>query len=175
LITNRARKGLAPLPLLTQRPDGFTLDSGKNRYWGRAGDTIALTHIAVHRSPRLWGSGSGRHDPAAPCSASPDEFAPNRRQWSAAPDQYTHTTFSHGVHPLPLKYKPVVRIVLIWSTGTSLPGQRPRTPHYSVRACRASGWGVGPLFSGRNACVVLGACYPRAAQRAGGDDASAAA
>jgi cytochrome P450 len=28
-------------------------------------------------------------------------FAPNRSQWDANPDQYTHTTFSHGIHRCP--------------------------------------------------------------------------
>jgi cytochrome P450 len=113
------------------RPDGFTLDSGKNRYWARAGDTIALTHVAVHRSPRLWGSGSGKPDSAVPCSASADEFAPNRRQWSAAPDHYTHTTFSHGVHRCPgeglalLIIQCVLAEVLAGAWHCSLVGEMP--------------------------------------------------
>jgi cytochrome P450 len=82
-------------------PQGFTLEAGKHRYWVRPGDTVALTHIAVHRSHRLWGPDATSAKAAAACSASPEEFAPGRHQWNATPDQYTHTTFSHGVHRCP--------------------------------------------------------------------------
>ena len=82
------------------RPSGFKLDSGKHRFWVQQGETIALTHIAVHRSHRLWGDDSSCRQAGA-CSAAPDVFAPQRSQWNASPDQYTHTTFSHGVHHCP--------------------------------------------------------------------------
>jgi hypothetical protein len=81
--------------------DGFILESGKHRFWAEQGDTIALTHIAVHRSPGLWGESGGSRTPAANCTADADVFAPNRPQWSQNPDQYMHTTFSHGVHRCP--------------------------------------------------------------------------
>jgi cytochrome P450 len=81
-------------------PDGFTLESGKHRFWVKHGDTVALTHIAVHRSSRLWGDGGGKKSGES-CGAAPDVFAPHRPQWDMNPDQYTHTTFSHGVHRCP--------------------------------------------------------------------------
>jgi cytochrome P450 len=82
-------------------PDGFTVESGKHRYFVHQGDTLALTHIAVHRSQRLWGDDGGGPTTAPACTAAPEAFAPARSQWNAAPDQYTHTTFSHGVHRCP--------------------------------------------------------------------------
>ena len=83
------------------RPDGFTLESGKYRFWVGPGDTIALTHIAVHRSSRLWGGDCSSKASGSACAPAPDAFAPNRSQWDANPDQYTHTTFSHGIHRCP--------------------------------------------------------------------------
>jgi cytochrome P450 len=83
------------------RPQGFTLESGKHRYWVAPGETVAMTHIAVHRSHRLWGDDSVGLKSAAACAVSPEVFAPSRPQWNAAPDQYSHTTFSHGVHRCP--------------------------------------------------------------------------
>ena len=82
------------------RPNGFKLDCGKHRFWVKQGETIALTHIAVHRCARLWGCDGSRRQAGA-SDASPDVFAPQRSQWNESPDPYTHTTFSHGLHRCP--------------------------------------------------------------------------
>jgi cytochrome P450 len=83
------------------RPEGFTFESGKYKFWAGYGDTVALAHITVHRSPRLWGDGRSSREPGSACATAPDAFAPHRSQWDSNPDQYTHTTFSHGVHRCP--------------------------------------------------------------------------
>ena len=86
--------------------EGFVLETAEasegrdgravGRYWAAPGETIALSHIAVHRHAPTWG-------PDAAC------FRPGRPEWDAAlpghaeptPDEYTHTTFSHGLHKCP--------------------------------------------------------------------------
>ena len=73
-------------------PTGFELGSG---LWAAPGETIALAHIATHRSVAVWG-----HNAA--------DFVPHRDAYGARPsapptppDEYTYTTFSHGLHQCP--------------------------------------------------------------------------
>ena len=71
--------------------DGFILGG---RFWAARGETIALAHVAVHRTPAVWGE---------QCEA----FVTTRSQYgpagaaAAPPDPYTYTTFSQGMHKCP--------------------------------------------------------------------------
>ena len=74
-------------------PSGFVVRGACGSWAVRRGETIALTHVAVHRDAALWGR-------------APDEYAPRRPEWSdggrdVASDEYRFTTFSQGVHRCP--------------------------------------------------------------------------
>ena len=72
-------------------PGGFVL---AGRYWVARGETIALAHVAVHRSTEVWG-------------ADADAFRPSRPEYGEAgapaspPSEYEYTTFSQGLHTCP--------------------------------------------------------------------------
>ena len=89
--------------------DGFDLGGegkGEAPLWAAPGETIALAHIAAHRDDALWGDGP---------AIDGESFRPERREWDRvdgdgdglrgwlrrAPDDYTFTTFSQGLHRCP--------------------------------------------------------------------------
>lgn len=73
------------------REDGFVLDG---RFWVAPGETIALAHVAVHRSPEIWGADAAAFDPARAAYGAAGVAA-------ATPDEYEYTTFSQGLHKCP--------------------------------------------------------------------------
>ena len=70
---------------------GFVLDS---RFWVAPGETIALAHVAVHRSPEVWGAEATSFDPARLVYGAEGVAA-------TTPDEYEYTTFSQGLHKCP--------------------------------------------------------------------------
>ena len=71
--------------------DGFVLGG---RFWVAPGETIALTHVAVHRSAEVWGADAAAFDPARHVYGAAGVAA-------TTPDEYEYTTFSQGLHKCP--------------------------------------------------------------------------
>ena len=65
-----------------RRATGWYTTADGASFWVAPGETIALSHVAVHLDPSAWGA-----DAAA--------YNPRRPQWASdpPPDEYMHTTF----------------------------------------------------------------------------------
>ena len=84
---------------------GFILD---DKYWAAPGETIALTHIAVHRSEAIWGPNCKRftldrkeYEPHVADDPKNEHVMDGNPAGGVVLDEYTYTTFSHGLHKCP--------------------------------------------------------------------------
>lgn len=84
-------------------PHGFRLVTADGAaYRLRAGETIAVTHVAPNVHAGLWGADAAEYNPLrAQWRAPPADARLAFADTGAAVDEYSFTTFSHGVHKCP--------------------------------------------------------------------------